>query len=122
MSLLTKAAGKFDAAFSALPPDVKQRVGLAIYRFFPTLQQCQKDLEPLSAAPGIKGASWDLLIAFGFRLMKKQTRAFEFSDKELTELGERAPEVTQFLRHVQAAIDGRPMLDVAAAPERKKLR
>lgn len=121
MSFLTKAAGKWDAAFSALSPEARTRIGLAIYRAYPAIQQYSADLAPLTAAPGIKAATWDLLIAFAIRVVKKQSRAFEFSEKELAELMERAPAVADFARNVVKALEDTPVL-AAAVPERKKLR
>jgi hypothetical protein len=121
MSLLTKAAGKFDVAFSTLSPEARQRVGLAVYRAYPTIVQYMADLEPLRSVPGLKAATWDLVIALAFRVAKRQSRAFEFSDKELAELTASAPAVAGFCRVVAGAIDGKPMLD-AAPTERKKLR
>ncbi len=104
MSLLSKAAKRFDERFAAQPPEVRKAIALAIYRVFPAIQQYQKDLAPLAADEEIADATWDLAIAVAFQLVKRGRDAF--GQKTIDELSKHAPHTVDFMRAVGRMIDG----------------
>lgn len=103
MSMLGRAAAKFEKAFVALPDSTKQAVALAIYRAAPAMQQYQKDIQSLTEDAAIVDASWDVMIAAAFRLIKGRNA---FGAVQLAELQERAPETADFFVQVGRMVAG----------------
>ncbi len=105
MSMLTRAAKRFDERFAALPKNVQSAVALAMWRAAPALQQYHRDLAPLAEDEGMLDAVWDLLVASGWQMAKKG-RAAAFSPKVLDELAKAAPHAAEFFARVTAMIEG----------------
>lgn len=118
MSILTRAATKFDKAFAALPVNVQRAVALAVYRAAPAMQQYQRDLEPLTRDDEIIDATWSLLIGAGVELAKRGKDAF--NPKTIAKLQEAAPHTAEFLAGVatmlSGAIPGLQSRDMPARP------
>lgn len=103
MSMLGRAAGKFEKAFAAQPMHVRQAVALAIYRAAPAIAQYQKDLQVLTDDPAIVDACWDLALAAAFRLVKGKDA---IGEKQLDEMRAAAPEASDFVIQVGRMIGG----------------
>lgn len=103
MSMLGRAARKFEKAFVAQPEHVKQAVALAIYRASPAIAQYQKDLAVLTDDPAIIDAVWDLALASAFRLVKGKDA---IGEKQIDELRANAPETADFFIQVGRMISG----------------
>jgi hypothetical protein len=119
VSMLSRAAGRFDTAFAAQPAEVQRAVALAIYRAAPAFAQYQKDLAPLAEDPEILDAMWDLMIAFGFRLATKGKDAIK--QKQLDEIRDAAPRTAEFIGELSRMLAGAmpgvfPALPAARAP------
>jgi hypothetical protein len=102
--MLSRAAGRFDAAFSAQPREVQQAVALAIYRAAPAFAQYQKDLAPLMVDPEIADAMWDLMMAFGLRLATKGKNAIK--EKQIEEMRDAAPQTAAFIGELSRMLAG----------------
>ena len=104
MSMLSKAAKRFDEVFAAQPPETTRAVALAIYRAFPAIQQYQRDLLPLTEDERVVDAIWDLALACAFQLVKRGKDAF--GEKFADELRANAPRTAEFLLTVGQMIEG----------------
>lgn len=114
MSLLSRAAGRFDAAFAAQPADVQRAVALAIYRAAPAFAQYQRDLSPLMEDPEIAEATWDLMIAFGLRIATRGKDAIK--QKQLDEMRDAAPRTADFIGELSRMLAG-ALPGIFPAPE-----
>jgi len=104
-SMLARAAGRFDVAFAALPPQTRNAVALAMHRAAPAIQQYQRDLEPLSRDPAIVEAFQSLALAVAFKLIKKGGFEGDWS-KEVDEMKAAAPATADFLASVGSMLRG----------------
>jgi hypothetical protein len=104
MSMLSRAAGRFDAAFAAQPRTVQQAVALAIYRAAPAFAQYQSDLAPLMGDPEVADAMWDLAMALGMRLALKGKSAL--GAKQLEEMRDAAPVTSEFIGELSRLLAG----------------
>lgn len=115
--MLSRAAGRFDAAFAAQPADVQRAVALAIYRAAPAFAQYQRDLLPLMEDPEIAEAMWDLMIAFGLRIATKGKDAIK--PRQIDEMRDAAPRTAEFIGELSRMLAGvMPGLFPALPPAR----
>jgi hypothetical protein len=116
MSMLTRAAKRFDTAFAALPIQTQRAIALAMYRAAPAMTQYQKDLEPLTRDPALTDAVWDVLIGAAFQVVKRGKDAFD--DRDLERLKEAAPRTADFMAAVGSLISSTiPGLPARPLPE-----
>ena len=113
--MLTRAAKRFDAAFVDVPRETRDRLALAVYRFWPAMRQYQHDVEVLATDKQFRDACWDVAIAVAFRLVRKGQKFAEFSTKEAGELRGAMPRSLAWAKVVAAACDG-TLLPGQAAP------
>jgi hypothetical protein len=123
VSALGKAAAKFEAAFTGLPVEVRQRVMLAVYRVAPAITQYQKDLAPLTESEEITDAVWDLMLAASMRLVMKGKEGV--GTRQLDEMKEKAPQTFEFLQTtgklIEGMLPGMPTAPVALPAMARKL-
>lgn len=105
MSMLTRAAKRFDERFAALPKNTQSAVALAMWRAAPAMSQYHRDLEPLVEDERMVDALWDLIVAAGWQMAKKG-RVAAFSPEELAKLAAAAPHAAEFFARVNAMIEG----------------
>lgn len=123
MSALGKAAAKFEAAFTALPPATQQAVMLAMYRAAPAIAQYQRDLAPLTSDDAIIDAVWDILMAGALRLAMKGKDGI--GARQLDEMKEKAPQTFDFIQTtgklIEGLLPGLPTAPVQLPPVAHKL-